>query len=80
VIARKAIQIGQHAVIKGPIVGEDVVEIGAGSVIGSPDEPTTITAERIRLDAGVKVYGTVWAREHGQVTGTLVDSLAQLRV
>jgi cytoskeletal protein CcmA (bactofilin family) len=80
VIARRAIQIGQHAVIKGPIVGEDVVEIGAGSIIGSPEEPTTITAERIRLDAGVKVYGTVWAREHGQVTGTLVDSLAQLRV
>ena len=80
VIARQAIQIGEHAVIKGPIVGEDVVEIGAGSVIGSPDEPTTITAERIRLDAGVTVYGTVWAREHGLVTGRLVDSLAQLRI
>jgi cytoskeletal protein CcmA (bactofilin family) len=80
VIARREIQIGEHAIIKGPIVGEDVVEIGAGSVIGTPDEPTTITAERIRLDAGVKVYGTVWAREHGLVTGRLVDSLTQLRV
>lgn len=80
VIARRAIQIGAHAVIKGPIVGEDMVEIGAGSVIGTPDEPTTITAERIRLDAGVKVYGTVWAREHGLVTGTLVDTLSQLKV
>ena len=80
VIARRRIQIGEHAVIKGPVVGEEMVEIGAGSIIGTADEPTTITAERIRLGAGVKVYGTVWAREHGLVTGALVDALAQLRV
>lgn len=51
----------------GPIVAEDMVEIGPGCVVGAPGYPTTITAPRIRIAPGALVHGSVWAREEGEV-------------
>lgn len=51
----------------GPIVAEDMVEIGPRCVVGSPAFPTTITAPRIRIAPGAVVHGSIWAREEGEV-------------
>lgn len=59
--------IGPGCTIKGPVVCEQTVVIAAGTVIGAPDYPTTVTAPEIRIDEGVLAHGTVWARELGFV-------------
>lgn len=56
--------------IKGPIVAERHVSVGRNCRLGSPDNPTTVSAEAILVACGVTAYGTVWAR----VTGRVGDS------
>lgn len=60
--------IGPGCTIKGPVVCEQMVVIEAGTIIGSPDYPTTITAAEIRVEESVIAYGSVWARELGFVS------------
>jgi hypothetical protein len=67
VIAGGVVQIGADCVIGGPIVSEAEVDIAGGAVLGTLDAPLTITAPRIRIACGVRVCGTIWARELGQV-------------
>ena len=68
VVATGTLVIGARCHIAGPIVCDGQIVIGHGSVIGSPEQPTTVTAAEIRIDEGVLAYGTVWAREVGVVT------------
>ncbi len=67
VIASGSLRIGRGACIRGPVLAEDDIELGAGSYIGGPSLPTTISASSIRVHVGATVYGTLWARSHGQV-------------
>lgn len=59
--------IGQNCRIFGPVIAENLLIIGAGTVIGSPDCPTTVTAPHIIIESGCVVYGTLWAKESGIV-------------
>jgi hypothetical protein len=67
VISRGNLAIGSRCYIRGPVLGEEELVIGAGTQIGSPGMPTTVSAPRIRLSPGALVFGTVWAREKGEV-------------
>ena len=66
-ISATTARIGANCAIYGPVIAERELEIQAGTSCGSPEHPTTVSAPRIRIEEGVVVFGTLWAREKGQV-------------
>jgi len=66
-ISSKKLLIGPHCMVRGPIISERVLLIEAGTQCGAADAPTTVSATRISIAPGVVVFGTVWARELGEV-------------
>jgi hypothetical protein len=67
VVAGAFMEIGAGCSLKGPVISEGEVLLRRGCVIGSKDVLTTITAPRVTVEPGVTVYGTIWAREQGEV-------------
>ncbi len=67
IVSRGRTTIGERCYVKGPVLSEEEIVIGAGTEIGTPDCPTTVSAPRIRMFAGSRVCGAVWAREAGEV-------------
>lgn len=70
IVASHNLHIGPGCLVKGPIAGEGQIVIQSGSIIGTSQHPTTITAPDIRIEEGVIVHGTVWAREKGYVAAS----------
>ena len=64
-IGEKNIELKEQVCIKGPIISETLITIGADSTVGMHELPTTVSAQRILVDAGVLAHGTVWARDFG---------------
>jgi cytoskeletal protein CcmA (bactofilin family) len=67
VISGKQMHIGPDCVLHGPIVAESSLLIATGTQCGSLSDPTTVSAPRMKVEEGVAVFGTLWAREHGEV-------------
>lgn len=67
VVSTNDLMIGKYCQIFGPVIAEGLLVIGAGTVIGSPECPTTVTAPRIIIEGGCTIYGTLWATETGIV-------------
>jgi hypothetical protein len=67
VVASTRLEIGTGCRVKGPLISETVVLLRSGCIIGTAAAPTTITAPRILIEPGAIVYGSVWARERGEV-------------
>jgi cytoskeletal protein CcmA (bactofilin family) len=67
--ARKML-IGPNCTIHGPVVAERELSIAAGTRCGTPDHPTTVSAPQIEVEEGVVAFGTLWAREYGQVVAS----------
>jgi len=59
--------IGKHCAIRGPVVAERELAVACGTRCGTLEHPTTVSAPRIRVEQGVIVFGTLWARESGEV-------------
>lgn len=76
VISSHDLTIGQHCQIFGPVIAEGTLVIGAGTVIGSPECPTTVTAPHIIIEGSCTVYGTLWAKESGLVRTTPQEGMA----
>ena len=72
VVAVGAVRLGDGCRVRGSVVSETAVVLGPGCVIGTPDQPATVTAPRIRVACGVGVHGTLWAA----VAGRSVDAAA----
>jgi hypothetical protein len=70
-ISARQIRIGPHCAIHGPVVAERELAIATGTRCGSQEHPTTVSAPRIEVEEGVLVFGTLWAREYGQVVANL---------
>ena len=66
-ISGKRMLIGPDCVINGPIVAERSLLIATRTRCGSLRHPTTVSAPRMEVEEGVAVFGTLWAREHGEV-------------
>jgi len=66
-ISAKKLQIGPQCTVRGPIISERSLVIDGGAQCGAADAPTTVSATRISIAPGVMVFGTVWAREQGEV-------------
>lgn len=67
VVSSHDLTIGQNCKIMGPVIAEGLLIIGAGTTIGSPEYPTTVTAPQIIIETGCVIYGTLWATESGLV-------------
>jgi cytoskeletal protein CcmA (bactofilin family) len=66
-ISAREMRIGSNCAVHGPVVAELELAIAAGTRVGSLQHPTTVSAPSIKIEEGVLVFGTLWAREHGQV-------------
>jgi hypothetical protein len=62
--------IGPDCLIQGPVISERELFIQTGTQCGTAHAPTTVSAPRIKIVAGVVVFGSVWARDHGEVLGS----------
>ncbi len=67
-VSRGQMSIGGNCYVKGPVIAEEEIVIGPGTQIGTAALPTTVSAPRIKISAGAVVFGTLWAREQGEVT------------
>lgn len=68
-ISEAGVEVGTDGIIAGPVVSETEILIGAGAIIGSLEQPTSVTAPMVRIHAGAVVHGTVWARGQAQLEG-----------
>lgn len=68
VVSTRSISAVGRCSVDGPIVAEREVRLGAGSVVGAAGAPATVTAPVIRVEPGVVVHGTVWAKEDGTIS------------
>jgi cytoskeletal protein CcmA (bactofilin family) len=59
--------VGPDCSIHGPIISERELHIAHGTHCGSAELPTTVSALKISTEEDVVVFGTLWARERGQV-------------
>jgi cytoskeletal protein CcmA (bactofilin family) len=66
-VSPRAIHLLSHCRVGGPVVSEADIVIGEGVVIGSPEKPTSVTAENILVAEGAVAHGTVWANDVGVV-------------
>jgi len=66
-ISAQEMLIGANCAIRGPVVAERKMALGTGTRLGSLEYPTTVSAPRIEAEEGSVVFGTLWAREHGEV-------------
>jgi cytoskeletal protein CcmA (bactofilin family) len=62
-------RIGANCDIHGPVIAEHNLVIASGTRCGATDQHTTVSAPWIDVEEGVMVFGTLWARERGQVVG-----------
>jgi cytoskeletal protein CcmA (bactofilin family) len=69
-ISGRQMLIGPDCAVNGPIIAERALHISAGTRCGSFQHPTTVSAPRIEAEEGVVVFGTLWAREHGEVVAS----------
>ncbi|MBW3629960.1 MAG: hypothetical protein KY464_11760 [Gemmatimonadetes bacterium] len=67
-VSGQSIRVGEECRIAGPMIAERDVHIAAGTVVGSPLQPTTISAENVTVGAGAVVFGAIWTRGVGRVT------------
>lgn len=68
-ISGRKMRVGSACSVRGPVIAEREMFIAAGTQCGSLQNPTTASSPRIVVEEGVTVFGTLWARESGQVVG-----------
>jgi len=59
--------IGPGCVIHGPVIAEREMRIQTRTQCGDARTPTSVSALRIEVEEGVLIFGSLWAREHGEV-------------
>ena len=69
-ISARKMRIGRDCAVHGPVVAERELAIAAGTRCGALEHPTTVSAPRIDVEEGAVVFGTLWAREFGQVVAS----------
>lgn len=60
-------RIGPGCQVHGPVLAERDLIIATGTACGEEETPTTVSALSISVEEGVTVFGTLWARDIGQV-------------
>ncbi len=65
----RGLTLGDHAAVGGVACAEGALVVGRGATVGTADVMATASGRTVVLAAGARVYGTVWAAEHGVVAG-----------
>jgi cytoskeletal protein CcmA (bactofilin family) len=68
VVSGHDLYLAEGCRIKGPILAEKRLFIERGCVLGSPDNPTTVSVRRAEIAPGTVAHGTFWAHEEGRLT------------
>ncbi len=58
-VSQTSILVREWCRIAGPLIAEDGVKLGFGSIVGSRKTPATISCSRFQADYGVVVYGAI---------------------
>ena len=66
-ISASTMHIGANCQIGGPVIAEQEMLIESGSRFGTFEKPTTVSAPVLEVEEGVVAFGTIWARNEGQV-------------
>ncbi len=66
-ISAADLKISPGCCLRGPVIAERAIAIGRETRVGSSEAPTTVSAPKIEIAEGAMVYGTLWARNQGQV-------------
>ena len=66
-ISATVMHIGRDCRIRGPVIAEQRLEMESGSQFGAAESPTTVSAPVIQVQERNLVFGTLWARDQGQV-------------
>lgn len=69
VFAEGAIHLAGDCAVQGSVVSETAVTLEAGCCVGAPGLIATVAAPHIRVAAGTRVHGTVWAGDQGMARG-----------
>lgn len=67
VIAHGSVRVGRRSRIAGPLMSKRSISLARECVIGAWQAPTSVSAARVRIHEGCKVYGQVLAEEGAQV-------------
>lgn len=62
------IKINNFCIIQGPVISEIGIIIGQGTIIGSKDKLSTVSAPSITIHSGAVIYGMVVAQNIGQTS------------
>jgi cytoskeletal protein CcmA (bactofilin family) len=63
--------VGRDSLIRGPVIAEREVLIQEGTLCGTAETPTTVSAPHIEIVSGVTIFGSLWAREYGEVMASI---------
>ncbi|HLY99666.1 MAG TPA: hypothetical protein VKT33_11455 [Candidatus Angelobacter sp.] len=66
-VSSGTIDIASECLVRGPVLADKEIVIASRVQIGAPDSPATVSAPRISISPGSRVYGTLWARVEGTV-------------
>ena len=66
-ISSGQLRIGRNCCLHGPVIAERVLYIDSGARLGTSENPTTVSSPKIYSKEDVLIFGTLWAREHGEV-------------
>lgn len=66
-VARGAIRLGPLVRVRGNLMSETCIHLAAGSVVGTQEQPVSITAPTIVMEPGATVHGSMSAYEGGRV-------------
>lgn len=69
VISSDHMEIGSNCILHGPVIAERALCIESGTRLGTQTKPTTVSSPKIFAKENVVIFGTLWAREHGEVVG-----------
>ncbi len=65
--SEQPIRLQDDARVLGPVVSEVQIRLAPGVVVGTLEQPGTVSAPQLLAHAGAVVHGTVWASQSGQV-------------
>jgi cytoskeletal protein CcmA (bactofilin family) len=66
-ISEQRITLHEDVSLQGPVLSETEVTLDVGVVIGSLEQPSSLSAAQVLAQPGAVVHGSVWAHQSGRV-------------
>lgn len=66
-VSEQRITLHEDVSLQGPVLSETEVTLDVGVVIGSLEQPSSLSAAQVLAQPGAVVHGSVWAHQSGRV-------------